>query len=132
MEIPYEMTLNIAYKNDIEYRKCLRCIFCMIPAEESDDSLDEITRDENDYDELAAKRAMDFIYENTNEHPLFTHLYEKAASHMLSLDKSIGLAVLFSYDYLQTFHKCIQSYFLERDTFDETNADYRRIKAAID
>jgi hypothetical protein len=132
METPYEITLDISYNNDVEYRECLRCIFCMIPSEDSDDSIDDITRDENDYDELAARRAMDYVYENTSKHPLFMHLYEKAASHMLSLDKTIGLAVLFSYDYLQSFHKCIQSYFQQRESFDEMNVNYLRIKEEID
>ena len=132
MESPYEITLDVTYNNDFEYRQCLRCIFCMIPGEDNDDGLDEITCDENDYDELAARKAMNYVYENTSEHPLFIHLYEKAASHMLSLDRNIGLAVLFSYDYLQLFHKCIQSYFQQSDSFDEMNADYQRIKVAID
>jgi len=129
--LPYQHTLDIVYINDMQYRQCLRDVFCMIPHDDSDDEIDEITRDENNYDEENAKKALDYIYCNTNEHPLFNHLYKKAASHMLSLDESIGLSVLCSYDYLQMFHKCVQCFMNERDNFNDMNPSYVKLNNAL-
>jgi hypothetical protein len=136
--------VDVNYNTDIEYRICIRQVFCMIPSDDSDaeidaatrddnndDGIDAVTRDENDYDEVSARKALDYIYENTNEHPLFMKLYEQAAGHMLSLDKTIGLSVLCSYDYLHLFHKCIQCFMSNTDTFTEIHPSYVKIKNAL-
>ena len=131
VNLPYQYTLDIVYINDMEYRQCLRNVFCMISPDDSDVDIDEITRDENNYDEENAKKALDYIYCNTNDHPLFLYLYKKAASQMLSLDEGIGLSVLCSYDYLQMFHKCFQCFMIERETFNDTHPYYLRLKNAL-
>jgi hypothetical protein len=72
---------------------------------DSDD--DDITADENDYDVVAATHVMDEIYEKIQHDGLFRELLDHAAGKMLSLDPSIGLTILFSYDYFAAFHRCL-------------------------
>lgn len=132
MSSPYQYNLDVAYSNDIEYRQCIRRLFCMIPKENNDDEfMDEITRDENNYDDETAKKALDYVYDHTQRHPLFMKLYEMAAGHMLSLDNTIGLSVLCSYDYLHLFHKCIQCFMTEPEAFNKTHPSYIKIKDAL-
>lgn len=131
-QIVYQYHIRgVEYYNDLEYRKWLRNLFCMTQPKDLDADLDEITIDENNYDEEAAKKAMDFIYEKTNKHPLFRMLYEKAAGCMLSMDHEIGLAVLFSYDYMAMFHKCIQRFFDLPDEFNEECNEYKQLHAKL-
>jgi hypothetical protein len=129
---PYLYMFDVSYNTDFEYRQCIRNVFCMIPKENSDDDeIDDITRDENNYDEDNAQKALDYVYDNTSKHPLFMKLYEKAAGHMLSLDKTIGLSVLCSYDYLHLFHKCIHCFMTEPETFSETHPYYTKMNNAL-
>ena len=116
---------SIHYTNDTEFRACLRKLFTM--NENIDDSpyLDEITRDENNYDFESATKAMDFVFENTQLNPLFQQLYDLAAAKMFSLDRSIGLAVLFSYDNLKDFHHCLWDFFTNKDSFNENSDSYK-------
>jgi hypothetical protein len=93
--------------------------------------IDEITRDEQDYDEFAASKTMDFVYEKTFEHVLFQELYDIAASKMISMDRSIGLAVLFSYDYMALFHRCLCCYFTKPEDFTETHDSYVSLKKKL-
>jgi hypothetical protein len=95
------------------------------------DDIDEITRDEQDYDESAASKTMDFVYEKTCEHVLFQELYDIAASKMISMDRSIGLAVLFSYDYMALFHQCLCCYFNKPEEFTETHDSYVSLKKKL-
>ena len=131
-ETPYQYQLHdIHYNNDSGYRSCMRKLFCMITHEDLDSDLDIITKDENNYDEESAQKAMDFIYEKTHNHPLFQILYEKAAACMFSSDHGIGLAVLFSYDYMASFHKCIQRFFTNPDNFNEECDEYKEIHTKL-
>ena len=105
------------YASNREYRHCLRTLFCMdaenyktsIQDLESalQDDFDEETRDEVEYDDSSAEKFMDAIFAATREHPLFQELYDLAAARMMSTDRDIGLAVLFSYDFLTQFHTCL-------------------------
>jgi hypothetical protein len=121
------------YSNDLEYRSCMRRIFCMVSPIITDESsdIDEITLDEQDYDESASSKMMDFVYEKTFEHVLFQELYDIAASKMISLDRSIGLAVLFSYDYMTLFHRCLCCYFTKHEDFTETHDSYVSLKKKL-
>ena len=114
---------HIVYTNDMEYRAVLRTLFCMSGSKNADvlNDLDEVSADELDFDEDAASRALDTLYEKTRDHPLFQEIYDLAAALMFSTDRSIGLSVLFSYDYLVLFHPCIYC-FLERP--GEFNKEY--------
>lgn len=130
-EPSYLYYLDIQYENDFQYRKCLRNVFCMISRESLDKDLDEVTMDENNYDEEKSKKAMDYVYSRTTNHPLFNHLYEKAAALMFSVDKSIGLCVLFSYDYLHCFHNCLKCFFQEPEQFNEKSHPYQDLVKAL-
>ena len=127
----YNTDPDIQYSNDFQYRAAVRKIFCMKSAEEMDQDIDEITRDEQDYDMNATARTLDYVYDNTCKNPLFQELYDKAASKMISLDRSIGLSVLFSYDYMGLFHYCLCNYFDEPEKFDEKNEAYVALKKKL-
>jgi len=131
-ETPYQYQLkDVQYDNDVGYRSCLRRLFCMITPQDLDKDLDEITMDENNYDEESAKKGMNFIYKRTHTHPLFMILYKKAAGCMLSVDSEIGLAVLFSYDYMTSFHKCVQCFFSNPDNFNEECDEYTELHTKL-
>jgi hypothetical protein len=123
----------LQYTNDIEYRKSMRNLFCMISPRITEESseVDDITRDEQDYDDSASSKMLDFVYEKTFEHTLFQELYDIAASKMISMDRSIGLAVLFSYDYMALFHRCLCSFFSSPETFDSTHDSYVSLKKKL-
>ena len=114
---------QIQYTNDIEYRECLRQLFHMTYMK-NDDEIDAVTQDENNYDSESATKAMDYIYHMTKEYVPFQNLYDIAASKMFSTDREIGLAVLFSYDYMSLFHDCILTFIKTPNEFDENNKAY--------
>jgi hypothetical protein len=116
--------MKISYKNDIEYRKVMRSLFkmtCNILSitDDNNEYIDEITQDEWNYDSESTSSLMDFIYNSTHENPVFQELYKKSAGLMLSEDEGIGLAVLFSYYYLELFHNVLCDYFKYTAQFDE-------------
>jgi hypothetical protein len=96
---------EIVYQNDVEYRAALRSVFSMKVSSEDDLEIDEISRDELEFDPESTSAAMDFVMERTHVEPNFQILYDLAAAKMFSLDRSIGLAVLFSYDNFADFHR---------------------------
>jgi hypothetical protein len=89
--------------------------------------IDIVTNDENNYDQYAATRVIDYIYDKTQHNIFFQQLYDVAASKMLSTDRGIGLAVLFSYDYLYLFHKCIVLFYSHPNDFIDSNEHYIRM-----
>jgi hypothetical protein len=122
------------YSTTKEYRQVLRQIVHMDPTKYYSDeqfdlecSLDEETLDEFNYDDLAMSSYLDGVYKSTNTHPLFSRMYLSAAALMLSTNPEIGLAILFSYDYLGPFYLCYQSYLLDPESFSENNQLYRSI-----
>ena len=118
MTYSYPMQLNIQYSTDQEYRKCLRDVFQMDSTQfpdVKDMDLDQVTADEMMYDEKAASRTMEHVFENTFQHKDFILLYEKAASFMFSIDTNIGLTILFGYDYLDLFHPLLSGFFSNMD-----------------
>lgn len=127
----YDTDADIQYSNDSQYRAAVRKIFCMKSANEMDQDVDEVTRDEQDYDMDATSRTLDYVYDNTCKNPFFQELYDSAASKMISLDRSIGLSVLFSYDYMGLFHYCLCSYFDEPEKFDDKNEAYMALKKKL-
>lgn len=125
---PYQyQRRDVQYENDSQYRACLRKMFCMITPKDLDAELDTISMDENDYDEEATSKAMNFVYEKTQNNPQFRDLYEQAAAKMLSDNKEIGLAVLFSYDYMALFHKCIQCFMERPREFTKDSIEYTEL-----
>jgi len=123
---------QIDYVDNKGYRQFLRGIFEMnsgnyqekINSIKSVEELDEETEDEISYDEEAASKTMDKIYEKTKKNALFKNLYKIAASKMLSEDETIGQAVLFSYDYLKDFYLCLVDFYNERENFIDKNQNY--------
>jgi len=112
----YPTELEFSYDNTQEYRGCIRRLFHMNiitqkPEINEDEPLDEETLDELDYDEDASMLAMDFIYSKTADNVLFRELYTIAATRMFSTDLETGMTILFSYDYLLLFHKCLVCFF---------------------
>jgi hypothetical protein len=134
-EVPYLFDIKISYNNDREYRETLRKIFKMdkqqykgkISELENNlgSELDIVTIDENEYDDVAADKAMNFIYNLTKKNKEFDKIYELAGYCMFSLDKQIGLAVCFSYDYLILFHECLCEFINYPDKFNESSIHYK-------
>jgi hypothetical protein len=131
----YPINYNIEYNDDKGYRRSLRELFTMDSSKYSEkiqvlnsiEKLDEVTEDEISYDEDASSKMMNYIFDKTKKHKAFQKLYVAAALRMFSVDKSIGLAVLFSYDYLKIFHLCLVDYFNDTEKFDEENINYKNL-----
>jgi hypothetical protein len=118
---------TMSYKNDFEYRACLRQLFCMKRPADLDEDIDEISRDEQDFDMDATTKTLDYVYETTCNHFAFQELYDNAAAKMISMDRSIGLSVLFSYDYFALFHSCLCSFYENGDKFSKESEEYKTL-----
>lgn len=132
---PYNTQMILPeYSTNSQYRQCLRMLFRMnneryrekVEAlqQRLGDDLDDETKDETEFDSDSANIAMDYIYEKTKDSPLFQQIYSSAAAKMMSTDPNIGMAVCFSFDYLDTFHSCIMTYFNEPSSFNELCSQY--------
>ena len=124
----YNINIDVAYKDNETYRKCLRQVVNMdisnlnIPWDQMDDDLDEETKDELLFDNYAMSSTMDYIYDKTKENDFFKEIYLLGASKMFSTDPNIGLAILFSYDFFDLFHLCLQDFFNNKlDTINYNN-----------
>lgn len=133
-------TTQVSYRDNREYREFLRKVFKMDDnvvykspenALLSPSDIDSESWDEMLFDSGSVSRAMDAIFRETIDHPLFCELYESAAAHMISTDKTIGQAVLMSYDYFHMYHGCLCVYFKTPDAFNETCVYYRNLKNAL-
>jgi len=123
---------TISYQTSEEYRGCLRRLFQMdCSGLVIDESVDAETRDEWTYDDDASGLFMDRVYDATKDHPLFQELYDLGAACMISTDREIGLAVLFSYDYLDAFYPCLLDYLDAPSKFDETNSSFIEAKRRL-
>jgi hypothetical protein len=89
------------YENDNEYQQS---IFNLINKINPEVTLKE-------YNDNSFKTFLDCIYSKTSSEPRFIELYSLAAGTMFSEDNTLGLAVLFSYDYFYLFNKCLMSFF---------------------
>jgi hypothetical protein len=101
--IPLDLRIkSVNYSNDAEYRSVL----------------DTLCFHKMDTD---MQYIFDFVWENTCDFHAFMDLYKSAAAHhLLSEDASLGLAILFSYDYLCDFYPLFREYMTNLE-FDETN-----------
>lgn len=116
----YPTHITIQYIDDYEYRSSIRQLFNMSGDNSLlsvTDDVDPVSLDENNYDPAAAQKILDYVYTNTKTHPIFKEIYTLAAGFMFSENEEIGLAVLFSYDYLAVFHPCICVFFETPDQF---------------
>lgn len=129
---PYDTSEQpVVYSNDFEYRAWIRRLMCMIPAQTIDDDIDEVSRDEMMFDETASEKALQYVYDKTQHHPLFKELYILGAGTMFSTDPSFGIAVLFSYDYLALFHPCVCCFFNRPYDFTDTFAPYVSLRKKL-
>lgn len=112
----------IEYTTNAEYREHLRQIFGMTPPTiENAEEIDEESLDEMLFDNAAVINIMEDIYQQTCGDELFCELYVLAAGKLLTEDKSIGLAIMYSYDYLYLFHALLCLYLTNK----ENNPEYK-------
>lgn len=122
---------EMKYSNDFEYRSCVRKVFGMKSPDNLDKDIDEVSYDEQDFDMENTSKCLDYVYESTSNNPLFQELYDSAAEKMISMDRSIGLSVLFSYDYFAGFHKCLCCYYEDPEKFDDKSVEYIELKEKL-
>jgi hypothetical protein len=135
----YLTSKTVQYNDNKGYRQCLRELFNMNPATYSEkidlikstEELDAETEDEISYDCEAAEKIMDDIFLKTVGDEIMDHIYSCAAARMFSEDKSIGLAVLFSYDYLPCFYLCLVDYLKAPGEFNKSNINYINLMKKI-
>jgi hypothetical protein len=126
-----------SYRNNEEYRKALQEL-CFLrypdtfPEGDYPEGTDPECCHEMTYDLENMTYALDFIWHNTRKHPLFIDLYKLTAKEMLTEDLEVGLAILFSYDYLALFHQCLSSFYNNPYGFDESNAAFVALKKKIE
>lgn len=94
--IPLDLRIKtIHYSNDNEYRAILD-LLCF-------------HKDDMQY-------VMDFVWENTFDLPFFHDLYRLASNNYLASENaSLGLAIMFSYDYLCEFYPFFREYMTNLD-----------------
>ena len=135
----YLSSKTIQYTDNKGYRQCLRNLFNMNPntyAEKiselkSIEDLDEETEDEISYDCEAAEKVMEDIFSQTKGNEIMDNIYSCAAARMFSEDMSIGLAVLFSYDYMPFFYLCLVDYLKAPNDFNKNNNNYINLMKKI-
>jgi hypothetical protein len=110
----YPIDIVIEYHDDSEYRNCINQLFGTNNSDE-------------DYDEASATLFLDYVYKLTKTNYFIKKLYILAAATMMSTDQNLGLSVLFSYNYLNLFHKFLVHYFTSKTTYKkdiEQNESY--------
>ena len=88
------------------------------------ETMDDETVDEMTFDSNATKSFLDYVYLHTKDNFDFQELYELAAAKMISTDYEIGLAVLFSFDYLRVFYPVLCDYMANKKGFTDRNLNY--------
>jgi len=123
----YNIDAIAVYTDNKSYRSTLRRLFFMdisMCSEMDNESMDEESRDEMMYDNDAVITVMGNLFELTRDNVLFQNLYDLAAEKMISTNREIGQAVLFSYDYLPLFHKCLAGFLRNPDGFNDSDEFY--------
>lgn len=115
MEKYYNFNAIVSYNNDEEYRKTI-CDLMGFDYNEDDD--------DDNFDNNRVATVLDQIWFWTKDHPLFFHVYDKAASFMLSENPEIGLSVLLSYDNLPLFHNMLLAYHKLGQRFGSDHSAY--------
>ena len=126
----YNTDFIVQYTNNTEYRNQFRTLFSMI-AQIHDNDIDEETSDEQNYDNQQSTIILDHIYSITKDNIWFIQIYKDADALMMSTDPSIGLAVLFSYDYFSTFHQCLCDFIKTPMNMNDKNPFYISVKNKI-
>ena len=97
------------------------------PVHSLDPDIDVESKDELEYDEDAAKIFMDDVYNKTKNNSLFRDIYSKGASFMFSQDINIGVAIMFSYDYLDSFISCYMDFCKNPANFNKQTSSYQTL-----
>jgi len=119
MDKYYNFDVNVVYNSDTEYRQVLGQLMGFTVS--SDD-------EEDSYDNERVTTVLDQLWFWTKEHPLFFHVYDKAASFMLSENPEIGLSVLLSYDNLPLFHNMLVAYWKLGERFGSDHSAYIKLR----
>jgi hypothetical protein len=129
LKFAYPINKKVEYNNDAEYRRCLRDIFSMKSQTDvlNNKDMDDISKDENNYDSQMTDLWTKWISEKTKECYELNELYKLAAATMISLDRDTGLAVLFSFDYFAEFHKLLVQFFTCPEGDLEMSSSYERL-----
>lgn len=104
---------DLYYGTDTAYRQLVRRITGMNNTKvyvHADTELDEITYDENAYDETATMAFLTLVWNATKQNTDLCELYQTAAGAMFSTDPEIGLVVLFAYNYLPVFYPVLYAF----------------------
>ena len=124
----------IIFNSNADYRKTLR-IFCNMDCSNNIltetinqiEDMDHETYDELLYDSDAMKNKMDEIYNNTKNDELWKSIYLSAAAKFFSTEESIGICILFTYDYFPFFYECYDVFLNNRENWSNTNESYKKI-----
>ncbi len=137
----YNIPLNFnivtpTYNNNSEYREALKTLcFLRYPESFPDGDFPEGTDQESchemTYDIENMTYALDFVWQNTKTHPQFIELYQIAALEMFTEDLEVGLAILFSYDYLRFFYPIFREYMVCNKQFTESYPYYIVLKQKL-
>ena len=125
-----------SYTNNEEYREVLRQL-CFLrypdtfPGGDYPEGTDPESCHEMTYDLENMTYALDFIWHNTRYHTLFVELYKLAAIEMMTEDLEVGLAILFSYDYLLYFYPVFREYMILEKKFNELHPLYVILKEKL-
>lgn len=125
--------MSIIYTSNKEYRQILRN-FCHMSCNDISsqyDDIDDESLDELMYDNKAMNQKMDEIYQKTRDDPLWINVYELAAAKFFSTDNEIGLTVLFSYHYFQSFYDCWKSFSQTPKSWSKTNEYYEKLLSIL-
>lgn len=125
----YPIHINVQYNNNAEYRQALRDLFKMDQQFDviNNDMLDDISKDEQNFDEKVMKKRIEWVLEQTKDCYELNELYKLAAATMITLDLDTGLSVLFSFDYFDNFHQILVLFFKYPNKDLELFAPYERL-----
>ena len=126
----YNFATVVNYNDNFSYRNTIRNLFSLKTIDQHTE-IDIETADENDYDEDAMNKGLDYIYMITKDEPLFIELYKKSAGQMLSEDIHIGMSILLSYSNLKEFHACLVEYKTNTSEFNRENNKYAKIYTKV-
>ena len=132
----------LSYTNDTEYRNSIRNVFQMdttqicpyadLTAEEIDMSqVDDVSKDEMQYDMKSMDIRLSELFELTKEIPLFQDLYTRAAARMFSDDRLIGQVVLCAYDNFALYYSVIWFFLHGGVRSVEMSNEYQRLSAQL-
>jgi hypothetical protein len=114
----YNIHYSVDYNNNDEYRIQIQKVFNM--------DIDNLNKNDDEvlYDDVAIRAGLEFIFSKTKDNPHFITLYEKAGALLMTDNSEMGLAVLFSYDFLSLFHKLLYVFFFEPNTPIDSDSNY--------